>query len=62
MSHFFLCARASVEETLVSKNYMNKILGGREEGIREQYSHAFNPMITEGFFADKVVIVEGSEQ
>lgn len=33
------------------------------EGIREQYSHAFNPMIDEGFFADKVVIVEGpSEQ
>jgi putative ATP-dependent endonuclease of OLD family len=34
-----------------------------EEGIRERYSHAFNPMINEGFFADKVVIVEGpSEQ
>jgi predicted ATP-dependent endonuclease of OLD family len=34
-----------------------------EEGIREQYSHAFNPMVNEGFFADKVVIVEGpSEQ
>jgi len=34
-----------------------------EEGIREQYSHVFNPMINEGFFADKVVIVEGpSEQ
>jgi len=34
-----------------------------EEGMREQYSNAFNPMINEGFFADKVVIVEGpSEQ
>ncbi|MBA7493096.1 hypothetical protein ES702_03651 [subsurface metagenome] len=34
-----------------------------DEGIREHYSHAFNPMINEGFFADKVVIVEGpSEQ
>ncbi len=34
-----------------------------EEGIREQYSHAFNPMINDGFFADTVVIVEGpSEQ
>lgn len=34
-----------------------------EEGIREHYSHAFNPMINEGFFADKVAIVEGpSEQ
>ena len=31
--------------------------------MREQYSHAFNLMINEGFFADKVVIVEGpSEQ
>jgi predicted ATP-dependent endonuclease of OLD family len=36
---------------------------GTEEGIREQYSHAFNPMVNEGFFATKVVIVEGpSEQ
>ncbi|MCD6317687.1 AAA family ATPase [Candidatus Aerophobetes bacterium] len=34
-----------------------------EEGMRELYSHAFNSMINEGFFADKVVIVEGpSEQ
>jgi len=34
-----------------------------EKGIRELYSHAFNPMINEGFFSDKVVIVEGpSEQ
>jgi predicted ATP-dependent endonuclease of OLD family len=34
-----------------------------EEGIREQYSNVFNPMINEGFLADKVVIVEGpSEQ
>ncbi len=34
-----------------------------EEGMREQYSNAFNPMINEGFFADKVVLVEGpSEQ
>jgi len=34
-----------------------------DEGIREQYSHAFNPMINEGFFADKVLLVEGpSEQ
>jgi len=34
-----------------------------EKGIRERYSHVFNPMINEGFFGDKVVIVEGpSEQ
>jgi putative ATP-dependent endonuclease of OLD family len=40
-----------------------KGLDGTEEGIREQYSNVFNPMINEGFFADKVVILEGpSEQ
>jgi predicted ATP-dependent endonuclease of OLD family len=40
-----------------------KGIDATEEGIREQYSHAFNPMINEGFFADKAVIVEGpSEQ
>jgi len=40
-----------------------KEVDATEEGIREHYSHAFNPMINEGFFADKVVIVEGpSEQ
>lgn len=40
-----------------------KGVDGTEEGMRELYSHAFNPMINEGFFADKVVIVEGpSEQ
>jgi len=40
-----------------------KNVDAAEEGIRELYSHAFNPIINEGFFADKVVIVEGpSEQ
>lgn len=42
---------------------VRKGVDGTEEGVREQYSNAFNPMINEGFFADKVVIVEGpSEQ
>ncbi len=42
---------------------VRKGVDGTEEGIREQYSNAFNPSINEGFFADKVVIVEGpSEQ
>ncbi|MHA2246603.1 MAG: AAA family ATPase [Candidatus Hodarchaeales archaeon] len=36
---------------------------GTKESICELYSHAFNPVVNEGFFADKVVIVEGlSEQ
>lgn len=40
-----------------------KGVSASEMGIREQYSHVFNPMINEGFFANKVVIVEGpSEQ
>jgi len=34
-----------------------------EKGIRERYYNAFNPMINEGFFGDKVIVVEGpSEQ
>ena len=39
-----------------------KNLVATELGIREQYSNAFNPMINEGFFADKVVIVEGASE
>jgi len=34
-----------------------------EASIKERYAHVFNPMINEGFFGDKVIIVEGpSEQ
>jgi len=35
---------------------------GTVEGIRELYSNIFNPSINEGFFADKVVIVEGESE
>jgi len=53
-----LLMSAMIEDLKVRKG-----VDATEEGIREQYSHAFNPMINEGFFADKVVIVEGpSEQ
>jgi putative ATP-dependent endonuclease of OLD family len=49
--------------TMIADLKARKGVDATEEGIREQYSHAFNPMINEGFFADKVVIVEGpSEQ
>ena len=49
--------------TMIEDLKVRKGVEGTEEGMREQYSHAFNPMIDEGFFADKVVIVEGpSEQ
>ena len=40
-----------------------KSIDGSEQGMRDLYSNAFNSMINEGFFADKVLIVEGpSEQ
>lgn len=53
-----LLMSAMIEDLKVRKG-----VDATEEGIREQYSHAFNPMVNEGFFADKVVIVEGpSEQ
>jgi len=39
-----------------------KGIDATEEGMREQYSNAFNPVINEGFFAEKVVIVEGSSE
>ncbi|MBA7642909.1 hypothetical protein ES703_50618 [subsurface metagenome] len=49
--------------TMIEDLKARKGVDATEEGIREQYSHVFNPMINEGFFADKVVIVEGpSEQ
>jgi predicted ATP-dependent endonuclease of OLD family len=49
--------------TMIEDLKARKGVDATEEGIREQYSHAFNPMVNEGFFADKVVIVEGpSEQ
>jgi predicted ATP-dependent endonuclease of OLD family len=49
--------------TMVEDLKARKGVDATEEGIREQYSNVFNPMINEGFFADKVVIVEGpSEQ
>lgn len=35
---------------------------GTDEGMRALYSHAFNPMVNEGFFAEKVVIVEGDSE
>jgi len=49
--------------TMIEDLKARKGVDATEEGMREQYSHAFNPMINEGFFADKVAIVEGpSEQ
>jgi Predicted ATP-dependent endonuclease of the OLD family len=48
--------------TMIEDLKTRKEIDATEEGIREQYSQAFNPMINEGFFADKVVIVEGASE
>jgi hypothetical protein len=49
--------------TMIADLKKRKGIEASEQGLREQCSHAFNPFINEGFFADKVVIVEGpSEQ
>lgn len=32
------------------------------QSMRERYSHAYNPIRNEGFFADKVVVVEGQSE
>lgn len=39
-----------------------KGVDGTDEGMRELHFHAFNEMINEGFFASKVVIVEGDSE
>lgn len=39
-----------------------KGVDGTEEGMRELHFHAFNEMINEGFFASKVIIVEGDSE
>lgn len=48
--------------TMLTDLKARKGVDGTEEGIRELYYNAFNPMINEGFFADKVVIVEGPSE
>jgi putative ATP-dependent endonuclease of OLD family len=56
-------SQLSMEDMLVDfkKRYPEKT--GTAEGMRELYSNAFNPIVSEGFFAQKVVVVEGpSEQ
>ena len=39
-----------------------KGVDGTEEGMRELYMNVFDPMVNEGFFADKVVIAEGPSE
>lgn len=39
-----------------------KGLQATDNSMRELYSHVFNPMINEGFFSSKVIIVEGDSE
>jgi predicted ATP-dependent endonuclease of OLD family len=56
------CTQLSVTALLADLKACKNV-DGTELGIREQYAHVFDPVVNEGFFADKVVIVEGpSEQ
>ncbi|GAB6888901.1 ATP-dependent endonuclease [Desulfothermus okinawensis JCM 13304] len=49
-------------EDLIKDLKIRKGIEATERGIREQYSHVFDENINEGFFADKVVIVEGDSE
>jgi len=49
-------------EAMLQDLRLRKGITGTEAGIRELYAHAFNPMINEGFFGDKVVMVEGPSE
>jgi len=56
----------SIPTQLQVKNLLDDLkvrgIDGTEEGIRNQYLNAFNSRINEGFFAKKVVIVEGASE
>ena len=47
---------------LIEDLKVRKGVDASEGGIREQYYNAFNLMVNEGFFADKVIIVEGPSE
>ncbi len=49
-------------EDLIEDLKIRKGIEATEQGIREQYAHVFDDNINEGFFADKVVIVEGDSE
>lgn len=59
---FFSTATQLFVQQLVKDLKARKGVEAKETGIREQYANVFNPMINEGFFADKVVIVEGPSE
>ncbi len=57
------CSMQLFMSDLVDDLKARKGIDGTAEIFRELYAHVFNPLINEGFFADKVVLVEGpSEQ
>ena len=42
--------------------YVRHGITGTGDGIREQYLNVFNSFVNEGFFAEKVVVVEGASE
>lgn len=56
------CAMQLSIKQLIDDLKIRQNVDASEEGIREQYSNIFNPMINEGFFAEKIVIVEGNSE
>jgi len=59
---YYSIAHSLSMSTLLHELKERKGIDGTDMGMREQYSHAFNPNVNEGFFADKVVIVEGDSE
>lgn len=59
---FFSSPTQLLVKQLIEDLKVRKGIDVTEVGIREQYANVFNPMINEGFFADKVVIVEGPSE
>ena len=49
-------------DTMLVDLKCRKGITGTPEGMREQYSNAFDPTVNEGLFGDRVVIVEGASE
>lgn len=56
------CVRQVSMEDMLADLKKRKGVNGTEEGIRDLYSAAFGTSVNEGFFASKVVVVEGPSE
>jgi len=48
--------------TMLADLKARKGVDAKPIGMREQYRNAFDPQVNEGFFADKVIVVEGASE